>query len=317
MKKLTDFLSEVEGPRTERDRRAMAIHTIKKTDYPVKDGGEFEVKTKKDHTKKASYADGADVTAYDKANGLSVREEIISTILGLVSEEEQISESDIHFAVQSYMNSLKPMDRLDIHKKANNGELKTNVKNLRNTHAYVLKHHKSDVDKHLAQIQTESVEQFEEISATGAKVILDRHDAHGDFFSLDSSKISALHSEAKKAGYRGSKNGASLGRNFHQHLKKKAAKVNEELETLDEISKERLADYIKKSGKNLDKQEKTITKKKDLIKTYSNQKLLDNPSTGYQFSKDMHTDDLKKAKNKRSNRAIGLYRAKDKLNKDD
>lgn len=173
MKKLEDFLAEVEGPRSSLDRLVRAIHKVKKTDYPLSPNS-FEVKTTKDKTKKASYKDGEDVRQYRMANGQSpMREQLQAAIVDMFSE------------------GLSPM---------------------------------------------------------AAKHLLDSHEGSGkDFFSLKSDTISSLHAHAKKAGYRGSNNGASLARNFHQHLVKKAASVSEGVENVQEVSQGRLKDYLAKS----------------------------------------------------------------------
>ncbi len=180
MKKLSDFISEVEGPRSQLDKLVRAIHKIKKTDYPFKPNN-FDVQTKKDMSKRASYKNGADVDIYNQSNGQTpMREQTIDYIKSSITEG---------------------------------------------------------------------------LSATGAAHILSKHEGpNKDFFSLKHDTISSLHDHAKKVGYRGSNNGASLARNFHAHLKKKAGNaVAESVEDVQEVSVDYLDAYRDKAAKSLGK----------------------------------------------------------------
>lgn len=47
------YISEVAKPKSELDKKVFADHPIKKTDYPVSNNGVYDVKTKKDNSRKA------------------------------------------------------------------------------------------------------------------------------------------------------------------------------------------------------------------------------------------------------------------------
>ena len=102
--------------------------------------------------------------------------------------------------------------------------------------------------------EDESVEEYLDeaprLSPWDAKKILDKHDAHGDFHALHSSKVEGLLGDAKAAKYRKGKGApGSTGRMFHAHLSRLAGRLNKkEEEQIDEISKKTLASYEKKSA---------------------------------------------------------------------
>jgi hypothetical protein len=62
MKSFKDFISEVEGPRSELDKKVFAEHPIKMTDYPVANAGERDVKTSKDRSRKADKTEPNEAT---------------------------------------------------------------------------------------------------------------------------------------------------------------------------------------------------------------------------------------------------------------
>jgi len=68
------------------------------------------------------------------------------------------------------------------------------------------------------------------ISPAEAHAILTKHDAHKDFFALSSSQVSGLLDHAKANKYRKGKNApGSTGRMFHQHLRRLAGHMSEEV----------------------------------------------------------------------------------------
>jgi len=74
--------------------------------------------------------------------------------------------------------------------------------------------------------EVELDEGIRNLSPAEAHGILTNADAHGQFFSLKQSSISALTKAAKEHNYRGSRNsGASTERSFHDALRKKAEKA--------------------------------------------------------------------------------------------
>jgi hypothetical protein len=53
MKSFLEYISEVEGPRSELDKKVFREHPVKITDYPVANAGERDVKTVKDKSRRA------------------------------------------------------------------------------------------------------------------------------------------------------------------------------------------------------------------------------------------------------------------------
>lgn len=70
MKSFKDFLTEVEGPRSELDKKVFAQHPIKTTDYPVTDNGVFTSKTK-DKSRKADHSPEESKDVYSKENSIA------------------------------------------------------------------------------------------------------------------------------------------------------------------------------------------------------------------------------------------------------
>lgn len=85
MKKITEFLiNEVEEFKEPRDKLAQKVLGAKKISNPKTDLN-FDVKTKKDTSKRASYKKGEDISAYENSN-LNVREELTRDIIDLLNE---------------------------------------------------------------------------------------------------------------------------------------------------------------------------------------------------------------------------------------
>jgi hypothetical protein len=70
MKSFREYVTEVEGPRSELDKLAFKEHPVQVKDYPVANAGERDVKTKKDKSRSADQQGGKDVAAYAADNGV-------------------------------------------------------------------------------------------------------------------------------------------------------------------------------------------------------------------------------------------------------
>lgn len=215
MKKITEFLlNEVEEFKEPRDKLAQKVLGSKKISNSKTDLN-FDVKTKKDTSKRASYKKGEDISAYENSN-LNVREELTLDIIDLLNE---VSKARLR----------------DYNNKVFDSKKEITTKRMKSSMLATDKMFPKHAMKKPKVVANEEVE-LDEISK-------DRLIAYSKKISPNLNK-NQPHGADKLRKRTNQENGQKLAWNKVHDWKVKVKATNEEVE-LDEISKGRLGAYIK------------------------------------------------------------------------
>jgi hypothetical protein len=256
MKSFRDYIQEVEGPRSELDKLVVKEHPVKVTDYPVKDDGQA-VKTKKDKTRAADQQGGKGVKAYAADNG--VKTDPMS--------EVPVFQSGRAYSKQQIMQYFKPEARsYDEVKAGYIDDLNTIAAEIDSLAAELTKYSKeknSWVDQYSVKALVRQLQDFRDelnCQVNNAKPPEALKLKEGlELLELSQERLKDYQGKAKDSHRKNLKwtsfSAAARKKNDKRVLGLVNAwkRIKEEVEEIDEVSRERLKAYVAASNKDANK----------------------------------------------------------------
>lgn len=287
MKSFLTFISEVEGPRSELDKKVFREHPVKTTDIVPKNAGVFDVKTVKDKSRKADRQPDDSKKTYRAENGLEPEDNEDDLKTGSVYSRQATNQ---YYRTESFKSVQDKIAKSAHVSKASAGAILASASRNASPEAKrknpKLLKVKEDIDSILDQLDEVSKERLRNYMLKAkdsmAAAQVDTHKAYAGNHIDDVKGMASSKKYAKRWVGMNTAIHKATGGNVKIH-------TTEEAETTDnllEVSKERLKAYVDKASRQLPILSKKI------------------------YSKDNTGDDSVYYARKKENRSKGIVKAK-------